>query len=380
MKRLFLLGLVCVFSSCLQAQVVDTTVCDVIKNPTSFNGKIVRIKGTVTADFDQFVVKNATCDERVNSIWLSYPEGSKAKSGPVAILELQPAANFTGTVPAVTRTPVTLDKSKDFKQFDSLLAAPAKLNGMYLGCGRYEVSATLVGRLDGVDAKIGRDKSGKIVSISGFGNMNQFSARLVLQSVSDVTSKEIDYSTAVAASKEESTAAGPGSADPVEANRKAAAAYGVTTDPGKDLIRCADAFPKPKENSGVIVFNGNLNEAAAKDDAKGAKESPDGVLYNVGFNTNRLSGDAIVRAYAHMGKHVADLRTPEKGNENLGIYDLEFRAWSTTIMGAVAYGQKTLTLPGGIMLWNNAWATADRNNFVEKAIKGFLRSQEILSR
>src|ERR1035437_2513967 len=103
MKRLAVLGLVCVFSCCLHRQVADTTVCDILKNPTSFNGKMVKIKGTVSADFDQFVVKGPDCRVRVSGIWLSYPEGSKGKAGPAAMLELQPAQNYAGTVTAEQR-------------------------------------------------------------------------------------------------------------------------------------------------------------------------------------------------------------------------------------------------------------------------------------
>src|ERR1035438_6322741 len=179
MKRLLVLGLVCAFSCCLRAQVVETTVCDILKNPASFNGKIVKIKGTVTAGFDQFVVRGPGCDVHVNDIWLSYPEGSKAKAGPAAMVEMQAAQNFTGTLAPEQRTPVVLEKSKDFKQFDSQLAAPAKVDAMCLGCPRYEVSATLVGRLDGTQAKVQRDKDGKVVGFSGFGNLNAYNARLV---------------------------------------------------------------------------------------------------------------------------------------------------------------------------------------------------------
>ena len=108
----------------------------------------------------------------------------------------QPARNFAGTLKTPARTPVTLDKSKDFKQFDSLLAQTHEKGAdMCLGCARYEVTATLVGRLDSVaDATMKRDASGKIVGFGGFGNMNAYPARLVLESVSDVTPKEIDYS------------------------------------------------------------------------------------------------------------------------------------------------------------------------------------------
>jgi hypothetical protein len=340
---------------------------------------MVRIKGTVTAGFDQFVVKGAGCDQSVNDIWLSYPEGSKAKSGPAAILELQPAQNFAGTVAAEQRTPVALEKSKDFKQFDSLLAAPAKVSEMCLGCGRYEVSATLVGRLDGTEAKLHRDKAGKIVSFTGFGNLNAYSARLVLQSVSEVSSKEIDYSKTVAL--KEDTPASTANADPAEANRQAIKAFGADSAAGKQLARAIDAFGKQGEKNGangVTIANGNLNEAAAKDEAKGTRESPDGVLFNVGFNSNRLQGDAMVRAIAHMGQHVADLRSPEKGYEDAGPYDLEFRAWGPTLLSVFAYGQKSLTLPGGNLVWNAAWPAAERSASLDKAIKSYLANEELL--
>ena len=178
---------------------MDTTVCDVVKKPEAFDGKIVRIKGTVFAGFDEFVIKDATdpnCGFTVNAIWLDYPAGTKGKAGPAAMLTMQPAKNFTGTITPPTRAAVTLDKSKDFKQFDSLLAQKHEKGAdMCLGCTRYEVTATLVGRLDSVaDATLKRDASGKIVGFGGFGNMNAYPARLVLESVSDVTPKEIDFS------------------------------------------------------------------------------------------------------------------------------------------------------------------------------------------
>jgi len=105
---------------------------------------------------------------------------------------------------------VTLDKSKDFKQFDSLLAQKHEKGAdMCLGCTRYAVTATLVGRLDSVaDATLKRDGSGKIVGFGGFGNMNAYPARLVLESVSDVTPKEIDYSKNDDQTKGGSTGAG----------------------------------------------------------------------------------------------------------------------------------------------------------------------------
>ncbi len=45
-------------------------------------------------------------------------------------------------VESTNRVPVTLDKNKDFKDFDNYLSSPAKISGICLGCVKYSVSAT----------------------------------------------------------------------------------------------------------------------------------------------------------------------------------------------------------------------------------------------
>jgi hypothetical protein len=68
MKRFVVLtGLILAFGCGLHAQgaappagPVDVNVCDVVKNPASFDGKMVRIKGTVVAGFDEFIIKDAS--------------------------------------------------------------------------------------------------------------------------------------------------------------------------------------------------------------------------------------------------------------------------------------------------------------------------------
>lgn len=390
MKRYFAISLLLAASACsLYGQVVDTTICAVLKNPQTFDGKIVRIKATVSAGFDQFVIKDAGCGHNVNAIWLAFPEGTKAKSGPAAVVQLQPAHNFSGTVPATVRTPVTLDKSKDFKQFDSLLATPHKAGGMCIGCNRYDVNATLVGRLDGVeDAGVKRDASGKIIAIPGFGNLNAYNARLVLQSVSDVSPQEIDYSKTDAVTKTDIVPApsfgSPGAADdPLAAAHKSALGFGAGSPFGVKIERAAAAFGKPGEHNGVngvTIANGIANEASAKNEAQGAKDSPDGVLYNCTFNNGRLQGDAITRAIIHIGQHVADVRNPEAGSERDDLAEQEYKAWVTTVLAAAATGQKTLTLPGGYLLWNSAWGNSDRDKLLDDTLSRFISTEELLSR
>ena len=189
----------------LSAQVVDSTVCDIIANPQSFDGRIVRIKGIVIAGFEEFAVKGSGCNQMVNSIWLSYPEGAKGKAGPAAFLRLQLGKNHPAAVTNLSRAPVILDKNKDFKDFDNFLSTPAKTSGLCLGCVKFTVTATLVGRLDGTNnTGLIRDSGGKVIGLSGFGHLNRYSARLVLQSVSDISPQEIDYAKGGVAASDDS--------------------------------------------------------------------------------------------------------------------------------------------------------------------------------
>ena len=66
--------------SSLSAQIVDSTVCGILANPSFFDGKIVRIKGVVIAGFEEFAIKGSGCNQMVNGIWLAYPEGTKGKA------------------------------------------------------------------------------------------------------------------------------------------------------------------------------------------------------------------------------------------------------------------------------------------------------------
>ena len=375
MKRLLALSALITLSATLHAQAVDTTVCDILKDPISFDGKIVHIKAaTVSAGFDEFVIKGEDCHHHIDAIWLSYPEGTKAKSGPLAILQLQPARNFSGTVSPATRKPVTLDASKEFKQFDSLLAAPYKTNGICLGCAKNEVTATLTGRIDAAVPALKRDASGKITAISGFGNLNAYPTRLVLQSVSDVASHEINYGNAVDIMKNDPGTSSNG-ADGVAVAHQIAKNWGPDNPIGKQIQRAADAFGKQGDDNGVEVGFSGGNDASARLEQQGDHASPDGVLYNCTFDNGRLKGNALALALAHMGEHIADLRDTHGQAETL--YNLENRAWVTTALTAIGARQKTLTIPGGYVIWNAAWPQADINTRSSEALTEFLGKQAL---
>lgn len=372
MKSFLFTLVLCLAASCPSiAQITDASVCDILANPQSFDGKIVRVKGTVAAGFDEFVIKGSGCGQPVNAIWLAYPEGTKAKAGPLAVVQLQLGRNNSAPAANANRASVKLDQNQDFQQFDSLLSTPYKSHGMCLGCGRYTVTATLVGRLDGTkNPGLMRDAGGKVSAVNGFGNLNQYSARLVLQSVSEVKSQEINYSSAEATKGDSGVSSG--GSDPFATVRQATKAFPAGSSSQSLLERAAAAFGEPGASNGVEVGFGTPNQVPENDAAKGAHDSPDGLLFNCTFDSDRLKGAAMSRAIGHVGTEIADVRNPQAGSADPGLYHFEYRAWATTVLSGLAFGQKTLTAPGGYVLWNSNWPSADRSRMMNEAISKFL--------
>jgi len=383
MKRVLFFGLLmCGLAAGANAQAVDTDVCAIVKNPASFDGKIVRIKGIAVASYDAFIIKDANvCGFPVDGIWLDYPAGTKGKAGPAALVTVQPARNYTGPYKAPARLPVVLDKgSKDFKQFDSLLSTQRKGMGLCLGCVKNTVNATFVGRLDAVaNANLKRDKDGKITDFGGFGNMNAYPSRLVLQSVSDVTPKEVAFSKQDDAYKGEHGGGfgGPpqnGMFDAVSAAKDLA--QRMVGMPAADTVQKDVAvFPKSGDHNGVVISYNPTNELPKEEVS--TKEAPDGVQYNVLMNLDRLDTEGQKLTVIHAGNHIADLKALAPGGEGAPMFVSEYNAWTMTVLGAAMDNQKTLGLPGGYLVWNQAWAEGERNDSIDKGLRDFLTSSAL---
>lgn len=80
----------------------------------------------------------------------------------------------------------------------------------------------------------------------------------------------------------------------------------------------------------------------------------------------------MAKAIAHVGTHIADIRDPRSPTTDASLYDLEYQAWRTTVLSAVATQRKSLSLPGGYLAWNAAWSADERNTMVDRAISQFL--------
>ena len=114
-----------------------------------------------------------------------------------------------------------------------------------------------------------------------------------------MTPKEIDYSKTDAATKGDTTPAVCGHRRLVRSDGRGQQSQlpALAGSPAGDQARrTSGVYGKPGEQNGVMLSYGVTNEAAAKDEALGTKDSPDGVLFNCMFNPDRLEGDSLTRA------------------------------------------------------------------------------------
>ena len=351
-----------------QAQTVDAKVCDVINHPKDFDGKTVRLTGLVQTDFDSFIMRGDTCS---SALWLSYPAGTKAKSGPAAVLTLQLAANATATPAGPARPALTLDHTKDFDTFDLLLSQKPKTSGMCLGCVKNDVMATLVGRIDGTDNPgLVKDASGKITGLDGFGNMNMYMARMVITSVSDVTAKEIDFSKNAA--KVDGDSQGGNGKDYMAIAKKGEEAFSKGSPAIATIDGALAAFGAPGQDNGVIVGFGNVANVPDGEGTKSSKSSPDGLLLTVTIDSDKLKGDALARAIGHEGTKIEGLRE----SSIRSCRQIETDAWQTVLLITIGSRQKSLTLPGNFVIWNDSWPAADKGHKGGEVVQEYLTDRD----
>jgi hypothetical protein len=82
-------------------------------------------------------------------------------------------------------------------------------------------------------------------------------------------------------------------------------------------------------------------------------------------------------AMAHTGTHIADLReSPMSRN----LFQLEGRAWGVTVLSAISNKEKTLTLPGGYVVWNSKWSDVDQQKQLPGSLSGYLTQWAGLNR
>jgi hypothetical protein len=163
---------------------IQTTLCELMKAPPRFNGKMVQVRARIVGD----VIADDTCP---GTIWLSV--GDEGSSGAQEFAYIDHLMDIRTPErldwrPLPPMPAVTLKNDRELRRLDK-----------YRGNRRkYNVSATCTGRFE--------HGGGKLVAIRAtgsrnvvlgplrYGHMGAWDSQLVLQSVSNVAAKPIDRS------------------------------------------------------------------------------------------------------------------------------------------------------------------------------------------
>lgn len=151
---------------------IKATLCDVVKEPGRFNGKIVELRATIRTSFEVSLLVDNTCGAQ---IWFT-----------VDTIQMGIGKSPQPNGPAVRRK-----QDEAFRKMQKYLnKQPKDGRSSCIHCPWYQVTVTAIGRFD----HIVRDPTVPNFKWQGFGHLNFYESQLVLQSVKDVEAKRIDPS------------------------------------------------------------------------------------------------------------------------------------------------------------------------------------------
>jgi hypothetical protein len=177
-------------------ETVETTVCKILKDPYLYNNKIVKVRASIEDSSEYSLLGDGGCD----GLWFVFADGS----APPQLVATVSGNGAPGGKNAKGRQtppiPVRLVRDSNFEELERYLNLNAKAADCANGpapdlahlsdCTIYRITATFIGRIDGVSKSVSeshRNRTGSSASDrKGFGNMGLFDAQIVVQSVSNV--------------------------------------------------------------------------------------------------------------------------------------------------------------------------------------------------
>jgi hypothetical protein len=179
---------------------IETTVCKIVEDPSAFNNKLVKVRGYVHGNFEYSVLADERCPD--NGIWFAFAGGSSPPW-------LTTTTNGRGTPGgkdskgrAAPPVPVRLIRDSNFEELKHYWELSVKGDACTDGpppavppdCTTYRVTATFVGRVDGVSKEVHlahlKRSPRDPVDWRGFGQMGMFDAQIVVQSVEKVIAED----------------------------------------------------------------------------------------------------------------------------------------------------------------------------------------------
>src|SRR5271157_1913042 len=113
---------------------IETTLCELVKEPEGFNGKIVQLRAVIQTGFELSVVRDDSCSA---SIWLTGP-----------------GVTYVMRTPRSTWPSITLQRDDEYRKMQDYLNKQyrPKRGSFCVWCPLYKVTARVTGRFDHVNA------------------------------------------------------------------------------------------------------------------------------------------------------------------------------------------------------------------------------------
>ena len=170
---------------------LETTVCAILGDPSTWNNKLVRIRGYYSGNFEYSMLSGDGCKD---ALWFGYGGGSGPPSLAVYVSSGTRAGSEDADGKLILPIPVILVRDSKFDLFEKQVEAMAKADDesyrlhpekFVMHC----VTATFTGRIDGVSAEVHefrkRNPSKEGSDLLGYGQMGEFEGQFILQSVQD---------------------------------------------------------------------------------------------------------------------------------------------------------------------------------------------------
>jgi hypothetical protein len=170
----------------------ETTVCKVLDNPSTYDNKLVKVRGYLKFWEEGSELRDDNCPGE--AIWFA-GFGGVTLPGVVAFVP------GNGEKASGQRAvPVTVVRDANFEEFARYVNHNAKAEECLAGpppdidhlsdCITYRITATFTGRIDGVSKQVHaanlKRKFGKPADWKGFGHMGAYDAQIVVQSAESV--------------------------------------------------------------------------------------------------------------------------------------------------------------------------------------------------
>ena len=176
---------------------IETSVCQIVNEPSTYNNKLVKVRGYVRANFEySILLGEEKCPD--NGIWFVFADGSAPPELVATVTGKGTPGSRNSRGRVTPPIPVRLVKDSNLEELEHYWAISAKGEACAEGpppafppdCTTYRVTATFIGRVDGVPKEVQaahrKRSSQDPVDGKGFGQMGMFDAQIVIQSVEKV--------------------------------------------------------------------------------------------------------------------------------------------------------------------------------------------------